>query len=151
MIVVERSALVEWPADRMYALVEDIESYPQFLPWCSETEVPLREQGRTVAILRVSYHGIRQQFSTENRNEPGRSIEIRLLSGPFRHLQGFWRFDALSEQSCKVSLKLEYEFSNRLLERMVGPVFGHIANTLVDAFVRRAYATGLDHEREDPR
>ena len=151
MTVIERSALVEWTADRMYGLVEDIESYPQFLPWCSGTEVPSREPGRTIAILRVSYHGIRQQFSTENHNEPGRSIEIRLISGPFRHLQGLWRFDALSPKSCKVSLKLEYEFSNHLLERIVGPVFAHIANTLVDAFVRRASATSLGHERKDLR
>ncbi|MCC6474284.1 MAG: type II toxin-antitoxin system RatA family toxin [Burkholderiales bacterium] len=141
MIVIERSALVERPARRMYELVEGIEAYPEFLPWCSATEVPERKGNLTVAVLHISYHGIRQQFSTENRNEPGRAIDIRLLSGPFRHLQGLWRFESLAEDSCKVSLRLEYDFSNRVLERIAGPVFRHIANTLVDAFVRRANQT----------
>jgi ribosome-associated toxin RatA of RatAB toxin-antitoxin module len=140
MVVVDRSALVEHSAAQMYALVEDIESYPRFLPWCSSVEIASREPGRTVATLHVLYHGIRQNFTTDNRNVPGRSIDIRLVSGPFRHLLGAWRFEPLAAEASKVSLHMEYQLSNALLSKMMGPVFGHIANTFVDAFVRRAQA-----------
>ena len=138
MIVVDRSALVEFPAAQMYALVEDIESYPRFLPWCSGVDIVSREPGRTIATLHVLYHGIRQNFTTENLNVPGRSIDIRLVSGPFKHLLGAWRFEPLAEEASKVSLHMEYQLSNVLLSKMMGPVFGHIANTFVDAFVGRA-------------
>jgi ribosome-associated toxin RatA of RatAB toxin-antitoxin module len=141
MITVDRSALVEHPVALMYSLVEDIESYPQFLPWCSGVNIVSREPGRTVATLHVLYHGIRQHFTTDNRNTPGEAIEIRLVSGPFRHLVGYWRFQPLGAEASKVSLHMEYQLSNALLARAMGPVFGHIANTFVDAFVRRAEAT----------
>ncbi len=141
MITVDRSALVEHPVALMYSLVEDIESYPQFLPWCSGVNIVSREPGRTVATLHVLYHGIRQHFTTDNRNTPGEAIEIRLVSGPFRHLVGYWRFQPLGSEASKVSLHMEYQLSNALLARAMGPVFGHIANTFVDAFVRRAEAT----------
>jgi ribosome-associated toxin RatA of RatAB toxin-antitoxin module len=138
MIVVDRSALVEHSAEEMYALVEDVESYPRFLPWCSGVDIVSREPGRTVARLHVNYHGIRQNFTTDNRNVPGRSIDIDLVSGPFKHLLGAWRFQPLGAEASKVSLHMEYQLSNVLLSKMMGPVFGHIANTFVDAFVRRA-------------
>lgn len=140
MIVVDRSALVEFRAAQMYALVEDIESYPRFLPWCSGVDIVSREPGRTIATLHVFYHGIRQNFTTENKNVPGQSIDIRLVSGPFKHLLGAWRFQPLGEHASKVSLHMEYQLSNALLSKLMGPVFGHIANTFVDAFVRRAQA-----------
>jgi ribosome-associated toxin RatA of RatAB toxin-antitoxin module len=137
MIVVDRFALVTYTAERMYELVEDVESYPRFLPWCSSVEVR-REPGRTIATLHVNYHGIRQNFTTDNTNVPGRSIDIRLVSGPFKHLLGAWRFEPLATEASKVSLHMEYQLSNALLSKMMGPVFGHIANTFVDAFVKRA-------------
>lgn len=140
MVTVERSALVNYPARVLYDLVADVLSYPEFLPWCSGAEVDMREPGFIVATLHVSYRGIRQQFSTRNVNHPERQIEISLISGPFRHLKGTWRFDALAPEASKVSLHLEYQLSSGLLERMVGSVFQHIANTFVDAFVRRAEA-----------
>jgi ribosome-associated toxin RatA of RatAB toxin-antitoxin module len=140
MITVDRSALVEHPAPLMFALVENVEAYPQFLPWCSGVEIVSREPGRTVATLHVLYHGIRQAFTTENTNTPGESIQITLVSGPFKHLVGLWRFKALGEHACKVSLHMEYQLANALLAGVAGPVFGHIANTFVDAFVRRAQA-----------
>ena len=140
MVTVERSALVNYPARVLYGLVADVLSYPEFLPWCSAAEVNMSEPGFTVATLHVSYHGIRQQFSTRNVNQPERQIEISLISGPFRHLKGTWRFDALSPQASKVSLHLEYQLSHGLLERVMGSVFQHIANTFVDAFVHRAEA-----------
>jgi ribosome-associated toxin RatA of RatAB toxin-antitoxin module len=140
MITVDRSALVEHPATQMYALVENIEAYPQFLPWCSGVEIVSREPGKTVATLHVLYHGLRQNFTTENINTPGQSIEIRLVKGPFKHLVGLWRFKPLGEEACKVSLHMEYQLASGMLATVVGPVFSHIANTFVDAFVRRADA-----------
>ncbi len=138
MVVVERSVLVGHSAERMYSLVEQVEAYPQFLPWCSSVDVSLREPGRTVATIHVNYHGVRQQFSTENLNEAGRQISIRLLSGPFRQLDGVWQFSALTPDAAKVEFTMRYEISSRILEAVIGPVFNHIANTFVEAFVRRA-------------
>ena len=138
MVTVDRSSLVGYSAESMYALVEDIESYPQFLPWCSGTVVTLREDTRTVATLQISFRGIREQFTTDNANEPGRMITMQLVSGPFRHLRGHWRFTPLAEDACKIEFRLEYEIASRLLERLIGPVFHHIGNSFVDAFVRRA-------------
>lgn len=140
MIIVDRSALVEYPAQTMYELVEDIESYPRFLPWCSRTEAARPGPRRTLATLHVAFRGIRQKFSTDNRNTPGGAIEMRLQSGPFKHLKGVWRFEPLRPDACKVSLHLEYELSTALVGRIAGPVFEYIANTFVDAFVRRAEA-----------
>ena len=138
MVIVDRSALVGYSAGQMYALVEDIESYPRFLPWCSSAAVTERDGTRTVATMHVNFRGIREQFTTANTNEPGRMITMQLVSGPFRHLLGHWRFTPLAEDACKVEFRLEYEISSRLLERVIGPVFQHIANSFMDAFVRRA-------------
>jgi len=88
--------------------------------------------------VHIDYHGVHTNFTTENIHQPHSTIEIRLVQGPFRHLQGTWRFTPLGDSACKIQLRLAYEFSSRLLEKLVGPVFGYIANNLVDAFVRRA-------------
>ena len=138
MALVEKSVLVEYSAERMYGLVDDVERYPEFLPWCGGTEVELRDVTLTRAAILIDYHGIKQSFKTENHTQPPERIEIRLVSGPFHRLDGSWRFTPLSSQACKIDFRLQYEFSNRLLEKLVGPVFKHIANTLLDAFLRRA-------------
>lgn len=138
MALVEKSILVEYSAERMYRLVDDVERYPEFLPWCGGTEVELRDGTLTRAAILIDYHGIKQSFKTENRTQPPERIDIRLVSGPFRRLDGLWRFTPLSPQACKIDFRMQYEFSNRLLERLVGPVFKHIANTLLEAFIRRA-------------
>ena len=138
MVTVDRSALVEYSAERMYALVDDVEAYPRFLPWCSNASVTRHHGNRSLATIHVNYHGIHEKFSTENLNEPGRSIAMQLVAGPFRQLRGQWRFTPLEANASKVELRLEYEISSRLLKRILGPVFHHIADTLVHAFVRRA-------------
>ena len=138
MVIVEKSVLVAYSAARMFELVEDIEAYPQFLPWCSATQVKSRDERKTVATLQVNYHGLRQQFTTENQNQSASLIEIRLIDGPFRHLDGFWSFLPLAEDACKIEFKLSYELSGKLVDKLAGPVFNHIANTFVEAFVRRA-------------
>lgn len=140
MVIVERQALVAYSAPSMYAMVEDIESYPGFLPWCSGAEVAFRDELRTVATIHVDFRGVHQQFTTDNTKRPGERIDMRLVRGPFRSLGGEWRFTPLAREACRVELSLAYELANPMLDRIVGPVFNHIANTFVDAFVRRAEA-----------
>ncbi|MGB5082120.1 MAG: type II toxin-antitoxin system RatA family toxin [Burkholderiales bacterium] len=138
MPAVDRSALVEHSARDMFALVEDVESYPRFLPWCARATVTVREPNRTVATLYLDFHGLKEHFTTENALRPGELIHMKLVSGPFRSLEGSWRFTALAENACKVEFSLRYEFSNPILEKVLGPVFHRIADSFVDAFVRRA-------------
>jgi ribosome-associated toxin RatA of RatAB toxin-antitoxin module len=140
VVTVERQAIVPYSTARMYALVEDIESYPRFLPWCSRTEVVARSARRAVATIHVDFRGVQQAFTTENRMRPAERIEMALVRGPFKNLAGEWRFRALSAAGCRVELALAYQLASPLLGRVVGPVFDHIANTFVDAFVRRADA-----------
>ncbi len=124
----------------MYALVDDVEKYPEFLPWCSGTEVLFRDQDITRATIHINYHGIKQSFTTENAKREPHHMQIKLVQGPFRSLEGEWRFTELGDDGCKVEFSLHYEFSGRVLSKLLSPVFGHIANTLVDAFVKRAQA-----------
>jgi ribosome-associated toxin RatA of RatAB toxin-antitoxin module len=138
---VDRSAIVAHSADRMFALVEDIESYPRFLPWCERAVVLSREPGRTVATLHVNVNGLRQHFTTENVNQPGAGIEMKLIEGPFRDLEGRWSFTDLGPGGCKVEFRLRYEFGSNLLEKTLGPAFHRIADRFVEAFVRRAEET----------
>jgi ribosome-associated toxin RatA of RatAB toxin-antitoxin module len=138
MALVEKSVLVEYSASQMYRLVEDIERYPEFLPWCGGARVLKREDSLVHAEIDIDFRGIRQHFTTENRSDPPRLIEMKLVHGPFRHLDGSWRFKTLGEEACKIEFRLHYEFSSRLLEKLVGPVFHFIANTFVEAFVKRA-------------
>lgn len=122
----------------MYAMVADVHAYPNFLPWCSATEVKQIDPQRAAATLHVNYHGLRLHFTTENQMEEGALIDMTLMNGPFKHLDGFWRFIPLSEQACKIEFRLNYELSGKLVEKIAGPVFNHIANTLVEVFVKRA-------------
>lgn len=137
---IARSAIVEYGADALYALVEDIEAYPRFLPWCLAAEVGEHGPARTVATLTVGLKGIRQAFTTENENRPPEAIDMRLLAGPFKHFAAAWRITPLAEHACRIEFSLEYEFASRILARALEPLFEHIANTMVDAFMRRAEA-----------
>lgn len=140
MALVEKSVLVEYPADYMYAMVENVADYPEFLPWCGGVNVLARNGDTLRAQVLIDFRGIRQKFTTENRAFPSRLIEMKLVDGPFRHLDGSWRFKSLGDDACKIEFVLQYEFSSKLLEKLVGPVFNFIANTMVDAFVKRADA-----------
>lgn len=137
---IARSAIVEHAAQQMYALVEDVESYPQFLPWCRAVRVGERSARRTVATLAVGLKGLRYEFTTENENRPHEAIELKLLRGPFRHFAAHWRFAALGERAARIQFAMEYEFAGALVSRALGPLFETIADTMVDAFKRRADA-----------
>ena len=138
MADVQKKALIEFTPAQMFTLVDKCEDYPQFLPWCSNVQVITRTEEITAATLHVNYHGIKTRFSTENTKHYPTEMLLRLRDGPFTRLDGSWRFTPLGETACKVELEMHYSFSNRLLEKVLGPVFNHIANTFVEAFVKRA-------------
>lgn len=140
MTTINKSALVPYSAAEMFALVDDIDAYPEFLPGCRRTSVLSRSVDEVRATIELSKGGVEKAFTTCNRTQHNKMIEVRLIEGPFKHLNGFWRFDPLGEEGCKVSLDLEFEFANRLLSTVVGPVFSQIANSLVDSFLKRAVA-----------
>lgn len=138
MVVVHKSVLLAYSAEQMFALVDKIEDYPKFLPWCGGAEVREREDNRVVATLTINYHGIKQSFTTENINTPPTAMNMALIDGPFKHLTGTWHFRPLRVDACKVEFDLHYEFSSRVLEQIIGPVFSKIANSFVDSFCKRA-------------
>ena len=138
MTTINKFALVPYSPAQMYALVDDIDSYSEFLPWCKNSRVLSRTEDEVRATLELSKGGVEKAFTTCNRNQKNKMIEMRLVEGPFKCLEGFWRFDALGEDGCKVSLDLEFEFASRMLDLVVGPVFNQVANSLVDSFQQRA-------------
>ena len=138
MAIVEKSVLVPYSAEQMFALVGNVAEYPLFLPWCGGASMVTVGESTVHATVHIHYLQIKQSFTTENVRQPPNNIKMTLQDGPFRTLDGNWRFTSLSPTACKIEFKLHYEFSNKLLEKLVGPVFHMIANSFVDAFTRRA-------------
>jgi ribosome-associated toxin RatA of RatAB toxin-antitoxin module len=136
--IIDRSALLPYSTDEMYALVSDLEAYPQFLPWCSVAKVLSQEGDELSAQIAFSVRGVSKSFTTRNRLQPGKEIYMKLVEGPFSQLEGRWQFEPLGDAGSKISLFLEYDFSSKMVSFAVGPVFNKIANTLVDAFQKRA-------------
>ncbi len=135
---VEKTVLVMHSAEQMFALVDAVENYPKFLPWCGGVDLLERTETSTSATLHINYHGLKQNFTTQNIKTYPNSMEIKLKNGPFKHLDGSWRFIPLRENGCKIEFRLNYEFTNSFLEKLIAPVFNHIATTFVDGFVKRA-------------
>ncbi|EKD73118.1 MAG: cyclase/dehydrase [uncultured bacterium] len=138
MTTIKRSALVAYTARQMFELVNSIEEYPRFLPWCRVSQVITRADTEVEASLEITWSGIHKSFTTCNHLYPYERIDITLVKGPFRHLEGRWEFIALGEQGCKINLELEFELTGHLVDKVFQPIFHHIANSLVDAFCRRA-------------
>jgi ribosome-associated toxin RatA of RatAB toxin-antitoxin module len=138
MADVNKTVLIGQSADRMYGLVTDVARYPEFLPWCGGVEI--FEQTETVLDAKIMIHfkGINQYFHTRNINHRPETIDMEFVDGPFKQFSGQWSFTALKEDACKVEFKLHWEFKNAILDKIIGPVFGHIAGTFVDCFVKRA-------------
>ena len=134
---ISRSAIVECGAGKFYDLVEAIEAYPEFLPWCAAAEVRERVPGRTIAKITLAVKGVKQSFTTENTNLPGQSIDMRLIEGPFESFAAAWRFTPLGANACKVEYSMEYEFSSRVVAAVLEPVFRRIADSTVDAFTKK--------------
>ncbi len=140
---IQKNALVAYKAEEMFHLVNDLERYPEFLPWCKQAsllklEGLKHEKHQVEARLTLAMKGIEKSFTTRNPIEPNISIEMHLLDGPFKQLYGRWDFQALGDKGCKVSLEMQFEIKNPLLRATLGPIFTHIVNTLIEAFIQRA-------------
>lgn len=146
MALVEKTVLVPHSAEQMFNLVDRVECYSEFLPWCGGGSVKELDGSTVHATVHINFHHIKQSFTTENVRQPPHHIDMTLQEGPFKHLDGDWRFIPLSPEACKIEFRLHYEFSSKLLEKMVGPVFSHIANSFVEAFIQRAEIVYAKHE-----
>lgn len=135
---VQRSALVAHSAVEMFSLVDDIEAYPQFLPWCHSAVIHSREGNVVDATLELRRAELSKTFRTRNTSTEQEIIDMQLVDGPFSHLEGRWTFKQLGESGSKVSLDLNFEFSNSMVDMLFGPFFEEICNSLVDAFTQRA-------------
>lgn len=137
---IHKSVVTNYTASQMYSLVTDVLSYPQFLPWCRGAKLVTLSAIEARATIEIAYHGLERSFTTRNKMQPDQWVNMYLINGPFRKLEGNWKFQPLDAQRCKVVLDLEYEFSNWTLGMLVNPIFHPLANNLVDAFHTRAQA-----------
>jgi ribosome-associated toxin RatA of RatAB toxin-antitoxin module len=144
---ISRSAIVECSAMDFYQLVAAIEAYPSFLPWCAAAEVRECAPGRTVATLTLTAAGVRYSLTTDNSIVPGRSIDMRLIEGPFKHFAAAWRFTPLGKSACKAEYSMEYQFSSRVVAAVLEPVFSRIADGTVEAFTKRIAHERIPHAR----
>lgn len=138
MAVVHKTVFLGYSAEQMFDLVATVEDYPKFLPWCGGVKVLENSGDKLVACLGINFHGVKQSFTTANINTRPTQMTMKLVDGPFKVMDGIWTFKALRADACKVEFDLHYEFSNIILEQLIGPVFGMIANSMVDSFCKRA-------------
>ena len=138
MVSIKKSALVLYSREEMFNLVDSVEDYPDFLPWCGGTEVLTKTSKVTKASIKINFRGVRQTFTTENNKNAPEKMIIKLINGPFKELSGEWRFLELDKDACRIELELHYQFSNIILEKLISPVFNIIANTFIDNFVKEA-------------
>jgi len=138
MPTISRSALVEQPANTLYELVCDIESYPEFLPWCSGARVDEQSESHQLAAVTINQVLKQSEFSTRNRLQPGESIAMELVDGPFNYLHGTWKFQPLGDTACKVMLDIDFEFASPVVAKMLSPAFNKVCDTIVNAFIKRA-------------
>lgn len=139
MPVVKKSRTVNYSCEQMFNLVNEVERYAEFLPYCAESMVHHRDEDEVQATLIIGAAGMSKSFTTRNRLQINKMIEIRLVDGPFSHLEGFWRFDEV-EEGCKISFDLEFEFAGRMFSMLLGPVFEQVTDKMVDSFCDRAKA-----------
>ena len=134
---VQRSVLVPHSAEQMFNLVADVEQYPAFMPWCGGSEVISSNEHGMEAAVTISLAGIKQRFATRNTHHFPERIDLELVDGPFSALMGRWAFQTLDSNACKIVFTLEYAFSSRTLEALVGPIFNRIASSFIDSFTKR--------------
>lgn len=138
MTIIKRNALVSYSPRQMFELVNAIEDYPRFLPWCHSSHIVSRTEEQVEATLEIAWSGMHKSFTTRNHLYPYERIDLTFVSGPFKHLEGRWSFVPLGEHGCKINMELEFELAGHILDVVFQPIFNHIANSLVDAFVKRA-------------
>lgn len=147
MTTLSRSAVLSHPAPAVYALVNDIESYPQYMDGCSAAKVLRRDEHMVEARLELSRAGFSQSLTTRNRLYPPERIELELVEGPFRRFSGRWRFEPLGEDACRVTLEIHFELANRLLGFAAKRLFASVADNLVEAVIARAEAMYREQEQ----
>jgi len=138
MTEISKTTLVPYTSEEMYVLVNDIESYPIFLPWCTEAKILSQQEDSLTAKLSMALGKIKQSFTTENTMQDGSRIDIQLIEGPFKHLTGYWRFIQEDDQSCHIHLHMHFEFKNKIIKHTLGKAFYKVMDTLVESFVQRA-------------
>lgn len=138
MTAIKKSTVVPYSAEEMYALVNDIEAYPDFLRWCKDAKIINANENRLQATVFIEAGKIKQSFTTENTMQSGRRINMRLVEGPFKYLTGCWKFEPQDEQSCHISLEIDFEFKNKLMKLALSHTFNHIMDNMVDSFSNRA-------------
>ena len=138
MITIKKHALVFHSREKMFNLVDQVEDYPNFLPWCGKAEIIERTEKVTKATILINYRNVKQSFTTKNVKIYPSKMNINLIDGPFKTLKGEWNFIEIEKDTCKIELKLQYEFSNYILDKLISPVFNIIANTFIDNFVAKA-------------
>jgi ribosome-associated toxin RatA of RatAB toxin-antitoxin module len=138
MHLIKHSAILPYSATQMFELVNAIEDYPHFLPWCKSAHIVEREENTVTATVEVSKGGVHKTFTTHNTSIPYKAITIELVQGPFDHLLGAWQFNALNETACSIDFTLDFKFKNKLSSLLLTPLFSYIGNTMIDAFTKRA-------------
>lgn len=138
MIELKKSVIVPFTPETIYNLVTDIKNYPQYLPWCSDSKIDEINGNEVCATVYIEYLKIKTHFATKNINTPCSKIEMQFLDGPFKTFTGEWNFTPLGENGCKIDFQLKYQFSNILIEKAIGPVFGYISKNIVDSFIKEA-------------
>jgi ribosome-associated toxin RatA of RatAB toxin-antitoxin module len=138
MIRFKKTLLAPYSAQQLFQLVDDVRRYPEFLPWCAAIHVIEEHNHSLIAQLDIKYLGLKQSFSTINTSYPNTRLTMQLKQGLFKYLIGEWIFTPIDEHSCQIIFSIEYDFENKILQKLVGPVFDMITKTLVDAFIQRA-------------
>ena len=138
MITIKKHAIVLHSREKMFNLVDQVEDYPNFLPWCGSTKVIERTEKLTKATILINYRNVKQSFTTENDKVFPVKMNINLIDGPFKILKGEWKFIRIEKNTCKIEFELQYEFSNYFLDKLISPVFNMIANTFIDNFIAKA-------------
>ncbi len=138
MLRVNKCVIVPHTPEKMFRLVNAIECYPQYLPWCTASKIVEQKENEVIAAVYLEYLKVKMHFITRNINTPYSKIEMHLVDGPFKHLTGNWLFTPLGESGCRIDFNLEYKFSNGILEKIIGPVFNYISKNIVDCFIKEA-------------
>lgn len=139
MLNISKSVITPYTPAQMYALVSDVENYKNYLPWCPSSKVTTQSENNIIARVDISYLKVKAHFTTQNINTPNQRIDMDLVDGPFKHLKGHWIFTPLGETGCKVEFKLDYKFSNIIIEKVIGTVFEMVIKNIVDSFVKKAH------------
>lgn len=137
-IHIERSALLPYTSEQLYGLVNDVLRYPEFLPWCYKTELLESTETKMRARLHIGKGPIKHSFVTCNTLVSNKTVEINLEEGPFKHLHGLWTFTELNDKACKISLSMDFDYSNILIKTALGPLFNIAASNMVNVFCQRA-------------